>query len=228
MARITKDQLDPRNNLQYYTKAALKNVDLWDDRTVRAEYARLRDISQKRLKRLAKEEPESYAYQANVGKYAPTKTLTTAEIKELLPGLAKFIAAKTGTVRGIRAQRERAVESLQELGYTEITPANIKQFGEYMEAWRSSKQSRSKGSPNVAAYFEFLQQRDIPWEKVKEDFKHWIMHMEALEKYVTVQEKKTGEPVTAEDIVAEYERLENKRKLQNEQRREARKRKRGS
>ena len=226
MARITKDQLDPRNNLQYYTKAALKNADFWDDKAVRQEYARLRDIAQKRLNRLEKEEPESYAYQANVGKYAPTRELSTSEIKEVLPDLAKFIAAKTGTVRGIRAQRERAVESLQELGYTEITPANIKQFGEFMEAWRAGKQSRSRGSPQVAAYFEFLQEHDIPWEKVKADFDHWIMHMGKLEKYVETQSKKLGDKVTADDIVAEYERLENKRLARNEQRRQQRRQRR--
>ena len=122
------DEIDPRNNLQWYTRQALKNADVWTDQAVRKEYRRLRDIAQKRLKTLAKYEPDSYAYARNVGRYPGAKGATTAELRALMPELAKFIAARTGSVMGIRAQRRKAVNTLREHGYTGVTMKNIKEF----------------------------------------------------------------------------------------------------
>ena len=122
---------DPRVNLEYYTREAVRNADIWTDSAVRAEYSRLRDIAQKRLQRLAKSEPGSYAYRANVGQYAPARGQTTEEIRTQLPTLAKFIAAKTGSVSGIRAQRAKAVKTFREHGYNFITKENIGTFGDF-------------------------------------------------------------------------------------------------
>ena len=44
---------DPRVNLEYYTREAIRNADVWTDSAVRAEYSRLRDIAQKRLKQIS-------------------------------------------------------------------------------------------------------------------------------------------------------------------------------
>ena len=108
MAKLNPDELDPRNNLEWYTADAITNADVWTPQMIRREYSRLRDIAQKRLKRLAEAEPESYAYRHNVGQYAPARGQTTKELAAKLPELARFIAAKTGTVRGIREQRIKA------------------------------------------------------------------------------------------------------------------------
>ena len=43
--------LDPRENLEYYTKSALASGE-WTDAEIRREYSRLRDIAQKRLQTL--------------------------------------------------------------------------------------------------------------------------------------------------------------------------------
>lgn len=222
MARLNRDQLDPRNNLQYYTRAALQNSEWWDDKAIRAEYSRLRDIAQKRLKRLAELEPESYAYKYNRGKYAPARGQSTAELRAQLPELAKFIAAKTGSVTGIRAQRRKAVATLQSRGYTGITEKNIKAFGEFMDEWRASKESHSIGSPTAASFFEWSQEHEIPWERIKEDFARWLKRRKDLEKYVQKRSNK-GEEVTADDIIAEFDRLEQKRIEYNRRRREKRK-----
>lgn len=218
MPRLTPDMLDPRNNLQYYTKEALKNSDIWTPREMRREYARLRDIAQKRLKRLAIAEPESYAYRMNRGAYAPTKTLSNAEVLELLPKLAKFIAAKTGSVSGIRSQQAKAVATLQAHGYTGVTTANYKQFAEFMEQWHADKKAHFVGSPPVVDFFEFTQKHEIPWQAVKDDFAHWLRRQKNLEKYVAKQESKNKE-VTSDMIIAEFDRLEKQRKARNARRR---------
>ena len=223
-ARITSDQMDPRNNLQYYTKAAVRNSDVWTDKMVRQEYRRLRDIAQKRLKRLAVAEPGSQAYKSNVGRFGPTKSMSTAQLRQLLPDLAKFIAAKTGTVSGIREQRNKALATLHQHGYTGITKSNLAAFGEFMDELRSSKAGRSIGSPTAVETFEFTQEHNIPWDKVKEDFADWLRDRKKLETYVKKQNAR-GKEVSSDDIIAEFDRLQAQRDKRNRQARERRRKK---
>lgn len=202
---------DPRVNLEYYTREAVRNADVWTDSAVRAEYSRLRDIAQKRLQRLAKSEPGSYAYRANVGQYAPARGQTTEEIRTKLPTLAKFIAAKTGSVSGIRAQRSKAVKTFQEHGYNFITKENIGTFGEFMEAFKSKKgKTRAYGSYEAVELWEFTQEQNIDPERVKRQFAQWLQQRKELEEYVTRQHK-AGEEVSADDVIREFNRLDKQR-----------------
>lgn len=223
-ARITRDQMDPRNNLQYYTKAAVRNADVWTDKMVRQEYRRLRDIAQKRLKRLAVAEPNSMAYKSNVGRFGTTKSMSTEQLRQLLPELAKFIAAKTGTVSGIREQRSKALSTLHQHGYTGITKENLAAFGEFMDELRSSKAGRSIGSPTAVETFEFTQEHKIPWDQVKEDFADWLRDRKKLESYVKKQNAR-GRKVSSDDIIAEFDRLQVQREKRNKAARERRRKK---
>lgn len=224
MAKLSPDMLDPRNNLQYYTRSAIRNADVWTNAEVRKEYARLRDIAQKRLKRLAVDEPDSYAYKKNVGKYAPTRQLATEEVRDLLPELARFIAAKTGSVSGIRAQRAKAVAGLREAGYTGITKQNIKAFGQFMDDYRAQQLDRTYGSPEAVELFEFTEEHNIPWESIKDNFAQWLAQKKSLEKYVKKQNK-AGYEVTSDMIIKEFDRVEEARRKRNERARAARQRK---
>ncbi len=211
MAKISPDQLDPRNNLQWYTRSALRNADVWTDKAIRQEYSRLRDISQKRLKRLAVAEPESMAYQQNIGKYAPVRELTTEEARALLPELARFIAAKTGTVSGIRAQRTKAVRSLQKQGFA-VTKENIKAFGKYMETWRATQKKGGKAgtvtSGDVAESYEFYEKSGIELDEIRDRFNKWVKSQKRLQNYVKKQNKK--QPVTSDMILSEWNRIKGK------------------
>lgn len=203
---------DPCVNLEYYTREAIRNADVWTDSAVRAEYSRLRDIAQKRLKRLAVNEPQSYAYRANVGQYAPARGMSTEEIRTQLPTLAKFIAAKTGSVMGIRAQRRKAVATFREHGYKFINQNNLRAFGDFMESFRSKRgKTRTYGSFDAVELWEFTQENNIDPERVKKQFAQWLGQQRALDKYVRKQHK-AGEEVTADDIIKEFNRLERERK----------------
>lgn len=205
-------RLDPRVNLEMYTREAIRNADVWTDSMVRREYSRLRDIAQKRLERLGRNEPESYAYRANKGQYAPARGQETEALRQQLPQLAKFIAAKTGSVTGIRAQRKKAVESLQSKGYAFVTQENIRAFGEFMEDFRARKgAARSYGTFDALELWEFAQEHEIDVSKVKQQFAQWLKERRELEKYVR-KRSKAGEETTADDILQEFNRLEKERK----------------
>lgn len=205
-------RLDPRVNLEMYTREAIRNADVWTDAAVRKEYSRLRDIAQKRLERLGRNEPESFAYRSNRGQYAPARGQTTEALRQQLPQLAKFIAAKTGSVTGIRSQRRKAVESLQSKGYVFVTKENLGAFGEFMEEFRAKRgAARGYGTFEALELWEFAQANDIDVEKVKKQFANWLKERRELERYVR-QRNKAGEETTADDILAEFNRLEKARK----------------
>lgn len=205
-------KLDPRVNLQFYTREGLRNADVWTDKLIRSEYSRLRDIAVKRLERLGRVEPESFAYRANVGQYAPARGQTTEQLRTQLPLLAKFIAARTGSVMGIQAQRRKAVESLQERGFAFINAGNIRQFGEFMDSYRSKRgAARTYSSFQAAEVYEFTQEHDIDPERVKRQFAQWLAHEKELQRYVR-KRNKAGEEVSADDIIKEFNRLERERR----------------
>ena len=205
-------RLDPRVNLEMYTREAIRNADVWTDAAVRKEYSRLRDIAQKRLERLGRNEPESFAYRTNRGQYAPARGQTTEALRQQLPQLAKFIAARTGSVTGIRAQRRKAVESLQAKGYRFVTKENLGAFGEFMEEFRAKRgAARSYGTFEALELWEFAQANDIDVEKVKKQFANWLKERRELERYVR-KRSKAGEETSADDILAEFNRLEKERK----------------
>ena len=95
VAKLDLQNLDPRNNLEPYTRQALNNADIWTPQQIRAEYSRLRSIARKRLERLAVNEPESYAYRHNKDLYKPVKELTPAQMKERLYQVARFVADRS-------------------------------------------------------------------------------------------------------------------------------------
>ena len=182
-------KLDPRDNLEYYTKSAVQSGE-WSDAEIRREYSRLRDIAQKRLQNLARSEPDSFAYRKNGGQYPVLSEAGTEKARELLPQLARFIAAKTGTVRGIREQRALALGTLQEHGYDFINKANIRQFGEFMEAWRADKALQVVGSPTVAELFGAAKERHMNVEQIKEQFSLWLTALPELQAVPPIPQRK--------------------------------------
>lgn len=203
--RLTPDR-DPRDDLRLYTRYALNDAGIWTEREIRAEYTRLRDIAQKRLKRLERSEPESYAYRQNVGVYGPARGMTTDEIKDLLPDLARFISAKAGSVSGIRAIRKQTLETLWARGYTFVTPENLREFGDFMDAWRADKELHSIGSVEAAEFYGWSTEHEIGLDQIRQDFALYLKKRDELKNYVNLQNA-IGREITADMIFDEFNRL---------------------
>ena len=84
--------------------------------TMRAEYTRMRDVAQKRLKRLAKAFPESKAVQSHPQGFAKLKTLDPRDFPKAFAELAKFVKAKGSTVTGQRQIKEKTIKTWQDQG----------------------------------------------------------------------------------------------------------------
>ena len=151
---------------------------------IREEYTRLRDISQKRLKRMGNSMwNETQTYLRNVNHYPKLKDIKTdAELAARLSDLSRFITAKTSTVSGMESQMKKALKTLHEHDYNFVTRENHIQFGKFMEEYRFQKlDEMGYDSGTAADAFNQLEIHRVDPLKVKEDFEFWLQNQEALE-----------------------------------------------
>ena len=84
--------------------------------TMRSEYTRMRDVAQKRLKRLAKQFPDSKAVQSHPQGFPKLKTLDPRDFPKAFAELAKFVKAKGSTVTGQKQIKEKTIKTWQNQG----------------------------------------------------------------------------------------------------------------
>lgn len=158
-----------------------------DQSEVRREYTRLRDIAQKRLKRL-----ENAAIRDNVDW---TKTEIYKQYKKGVPKLstiskkhlpyetaklARWVENEQSKIGYLRKRAKSAIKKLHERGYDFINESNYMSFIEFMEEYRRQKLDHVYGSPEVVELFWALQEKTIKPESVYKDFSSWIENQQAL------------------------------------------------
>lgn len=166
--------IDPRENLDYYTLQEIRNNPIWTPEAIKSEYQRLRKIALSRLATMEKykEGRASRTYKANVGKYKPYSELQPGEVKILLADVSRMLAARRGTLTGIRAANKQAIATLQERGYEFITEGNIEEFGRFMEAWRASSH-RGYGSIYATDIWAAAIKKKVDPQDVERKFIEW-------------------------------------------------------
>lgn len=93
---------------------------------IRAEYTRLRDIMQKRIKR--------GGLDITVPKLSELKG--NADLAKEFAYLNRVVASETTTAAGRKRIKQREIATLQEHKFTGITMSNIDDFNRYMEWYR--------------------------------------------------------------------------------------------
>lgn len=83
-----------------------------DIRTMRSEYTRMRDVAQKRIKRLGEKFPESKTYQERAAGFKKLKDISPDDFAKAFSDLAKFVHGKLSTVTGQRAAQEKTINTL--------------------------------------------------------------------------------------------------------------------
>lgn len=180
------------------------------EREIRQEYTRLRDIAQKRLRRLGESEFSSAAsYQWNRDRFKPLREVQSpAELAHLLIDVTKFLQARSSSVQGMKNIQSETVNTLQAKGYDCINKTNIRQFGEFME-WYRERYNQKKGgnSEAVAQLFNYAADPDkqIPPDQLRKHFLSW------MEKYY-------GEDARKDLQNARRRKLYKERKADNDER----------
>ena len=141
------------------------------ERELKQEYTRMRDVAQKRIKRLLKEFPEAKASQHKVelknekGEtireyvgFRELKDLRKEDIPKALSEMFKFVNAKTSTVQGQRAQQRKTISTLNKAigagkgGQAGVTKENYWRVIKILE--ESRKRKITYGSDKIVTLAE--------------------------------------------------------------------------
>ena len=148
---------------------------------IRAEYTRLRDIAQKRLKRMGETKfRETNTYKFNVKHYPKLKDIKTVnELAGRLADLARFIVDPYGTLTKQKEIMKKSLITLHENDYTFVTEENYIEFGKFMEYYRDTHYDEIYDSGDAADAYGVTVKHQIDPEKVKEDFEFWLENIQA-------------------------------------------------
>ena len=165
-----------------YTVQALESItgsanrDDWA--AIKAEYTRLRDIAQKRLKRLAGSEFQTrkvvtsnvtklYDDQGNLVKsylgFPKLRDIAKEDIPAAMAQLAKFVGAKGSTVSGQRSRREHLIQKFQEDGL-DVNEKNYDKFMDMLDIMRTRK--IIYGSDKVVDVVNTVIARGLDWDTI--------------------------------------------------------------
>lgn len=120
MARVTDPSFKFGFDEKFYTvqgAETMARLGTKDDlSTMRSEYTRMRDVAQKRLKRLEKAFPESKAVQSHPKGFPKLKSLDPRDVPKAFAELAKFVKAKGSTVTGQKQIKEKTIKTWRDQG----------------------------------------------------------------------------------------------------------------
>lgn len=152
-----------------YTPAALQQREYAE---LKKEYTRLRDIAQKRLKRMGETEwATADVYRQNVGKYPVIKDIgNKSELIDRLNAISRFVMAERGSVSGLERERRKSVAALKSHGYTFVTKENFRAFAEFMGWAKATYGNKAFSSERVYDVFEKAYQMQTPPEVLKQNF----------------------------------------------------------
>lgn len=116
-----------------------------DWREIKEEYTRMRDVAQKRLKRLMKSEfSDSKAVKLHPDMFPRLRDLDPRDLPKAFNDLYRFVRASTSTVYGQRQAKEKTIEKFNNAGFEAEgfdlrEGENFKQFISVMEKVRKFK-----------------------------------------------------------------------------------------
>ena len=178
MARVTDPSFKFWYDEKWYTvqgAETMARVGTKDDlATMRAEYTRMRDVAQKRVKRLGKQFPESKAYQSHKQGFAKLKELDPRDFPKAFAELAKFVRAKGSTVTGQKQIKEKTIKTWQDQGLN-LNSKNYEKTIKILEEMR--KQKIVYGSDKAVELADSM--LDLDDQQTNE----WLEHLDTLLKH---------------------------------------------
>ena len=106
---------------------------------MRKEYTRMRDIAQKRIKRMGQSEfADSKTYQSHASGFKKLKDIDLRDLAKAFSDLSKFVNAKGSSIAGQREIRSKTINTWREQGLN-LNPKNYNKVIKIMEEMRRQK-----------------------------------------------------------------------------------------
>ena len=185
MARKTWRPFQPTYTPGTYTRIGVSSL---SDEQLAREYSRVRREAQERLRSFQRsrdpELREAAVVAEKAGVYLNRQQIRQAGggramMEDLLIDAYRFVSAKTSSVSGFRATQDRQINALQAAGYDFVDRSNLRQFGEFMDYFRSRKDAKSFGSGTVATAFNQAAKQKIPPDQLQKHFKYYVNQIKA-------------------------------------------------
>lgn len=158
-----------------------QGLQAYSDRELRREYTRLRDIARKRIQRLQASEfaRSSVARYNTMDKYRKLSEIRSPEeLRRRLSDLARFVTARTGSVKGLREHRSAQLKTLHEHGFTFVDQTNLKEWGQYLQWLKARYPNRYAESASELGQgwkiYRALRQQSLSAEQVQAAFEKWM------------------------------------------------------
>ena len=167
----------------YFPSNIVAEIKTGHEKTIRKEYTRLRDIAQKRLKRLdAAGYSDTQTYKQNVAHYPKLKDIKSIfDLAQRISDLANFVKSPGSTVSGLKSRRQKTLEKLHEHEYSFVDESNLDAYGEFMEEYRNQKLDQEYDSGDAYDTFKVMEKHGIDPKDIKDDFEFWLENKKTAE-----------------------------------------------
>lgn len=183
MAKRSWRPFDPAYKPGTYTRIGVKTL---SDAELAREYSRVRREAQERLRSFQRSrDPELrqasvvaekagvYLNRAQIKAGTDNPRQARALMEDLLIDAYGFVNAKSSSVSGYRDIQDKQIRSLQAKGYEFVNKSNLRQFGDFMDYFRSRKDAKSYGSGTVADTFNKAAKQGISPKELEKHFKFY-------------------------------------------------------
>lgn len=176
----------------------------------RAEYTALRDIIQKRIKRMAASKPKNginprqskffKEWGAGVPKL---REIPEERISYILSAMKQSLKKKESTIKGYQESTKARLRGLQKVGIDFVNLGNLQDFIKFMEEYRAQRLDHVVGSPEAAELYGISKSKGVNNEELFKNFEEWALNRKELERI----------PVIAGADLSDYQAELNKEKL---------------
>ena len=142
---------------------------------IRLEYRRLRKIAQKRIKRIGESEfRDSNVYKYNKSGFkAITDTKNNYDIALNFVFLENFLSGKT-TVRELRKQKMRTIQTLHDRGYDFVNASNYADFISFMDEMRAKDISNMLPSEQIVDVYSIAEKKGVSSKTLASAFRKYV------------------------------------------------------
>lgn len=151
------------------------------EKELRKEYARLRAVAQKSLKRMGESEfAEGETYRSNVGRFTATSKLKSKrDVARALTDVTRFLSAKSHSISGLKEIRAEAVATWQAGGYEWVTTQNYNDWVRFLSWYKELKGVVYDLNAAVRQYKNASREElDAIRNSAKENFEYYIQNLD--------------------------------------------------
>lgn len=152
-----------------------RNLNTWTISDLKAEYKRLREPIQARLKRFEGTEwTNSEQYKRNAGQYPTINKVTSKEQAiNLILKSKGFLNAQRSTISGLERDKSKKIKTLNNRGYDFINKENFNDFVDFMNEWKARMAGLQYDSEQVAELYDMTQELGVDPKELFKSFSEY-------------------------------------------------------